>query len=257
MSALRLVTDASPGDWIASGIGPFGSGVGALVPHGFEAYARILHPASSRQDPMIRWDTVARWSGGVAHPLAQFEPLARPRPGRGSKPAPFDDPPSTGHLPEPLLGALCKILAGHTARADRCWFCLWEGYGWISGNAVALDANPRFGRREPLPPAFGPLTASAARVRIPNRDYLLFEGPLDAIADSGWWRDGRLIRPQSPNLFWPEDRAWFVATEIDLDSTFVGGSATLIKNVLDDAQLEAWPARPTDLVWATSDEING
>ena len=26
---------------------------------------------------------------------------------------------------------------------------------------------------------------------------------------------------QTPNMWWPEDRAWFVATEIDFDSTLV------------------------------------
>jgi hypothetical protein len=229
MSTLRLVTDGSPADWVASGIGPFGSGVGALVPHGFEAYARILHPASSREGAPVRWDAIARWSGGVAHALAQFEPLARPRSGGGSERAPFDEPPRTGHLIEPLLGALCAILARHTSTADRCCYCLWDGYGWVSGSPS---------------------------VRLPERDYLLFKGPLDGISEMGWRLDGRFHTPQSPNLFWPHDRAWFVATEIDLDSTFVGGSAALIHEVLGEVRLEAWPSRPADLVWATSDDIN-
>ena len=32
---------------------------------------------------------------------------------------------------------------------------------------------------------------------------------------------------QSASLWWPADRAWFVATDIDLVTTFVGGSRGL------------------------------
>jgi hypothetical protein len=103
---------------------------------------------------------------------------------------------------------------------------------------------------------FDRATIDGPRVRLPERDYLLFEGPLDDVSETGWRYDGRLVSPQSPNLFWPDDRAWCVATEIDLDSTFVGGSDALIDAVLASASWEAWPARPTDLVWASSDDIN-
>ena len=64
-------------------------------------------------------------------------------------------------------------------------------------------------------------------------------------------------RSRQENIFWPDDHAWCVATEIDLDSTFIGGSADLIHALLGDARLEAWPAQPTEfLVWASSDDIN-
>ena len=50
----------------------------------------------------------------------------------------------------------------------------------------------------------------------------------------------------SPNLWWPDDRAWCVATEIDLAWTYVGGSAALISDVLASPRLEAQPASPND-----------
>ncbi len=37
---------------------------------------------------------------------------------------------------------------------------------------------------------------------------------------------------QTPNLWWPEDRAWFVATEIDLAWTYVGGREALIEQLV-------------------------
>jgi hypothetical protein len=48
-----------------------------------------------------------------------------------------------------------------------------------------------------------------------------------------------------------------VASEVLLDSTFVGGSASLIDAILADPNLESWPAQPTDRVTWDSDLING
>jgi hypothetical protein len=62
--------------------------------------------------------------------------------------------------------------------------------------------------------------------------------------------------PQSPNLLWPVDPSWCVATEIDFDSTLVGGSARLIEAVLADPRLEALPVRPDDSLQADADTVN-
>jgi hypothetical protein len=47
-----------------------------------------------------------------------------------------------------------------------------------------------------------------------------------------------------------------VATEIDLDSSYLGGSAALVRDLLADGRLEAVPASVADPVWANSDHIN-
>jgi hypothetical protein len=220
-----------------------------LVPHGFEAYGRILHPALAPYDRPVSWATVAEWSGGAVHSRVQFEAMAKPRAGAPERPAPFVSAPRIGNLPGPLLATLCQILASHTDSADRCWFCLWEGYGYVQGSpAVSRLGDPR-----PVPPAFGIESLDGPRVRLPNRDYLLFEGPLEAASDMGWRPREGIFDPQSPNLFWPDDHAWCVATEIDLDSTYVGGSAALIADLVGDDRLEALPVEVADLVWATSD----
>jgi hypothetical protein len=44
---------------------------------------------------------------------------------------------------------------------------------------------------------------------------------------------------QGPNLWWPVDRAWCVASEIDLPWTFVGGSTKLIDAVIGAHDLNA------------------
>jgi len=51
---------------------------------------------------------------------------------------------------------------------------------------------------------------------------------------------------QSPNLWWPRDHAWCVASEIDFCSTYLGGSRALVERVLADESLEAIPVRLED-----------
>jgi hypothetical protein len=41
------------------------------------------------------------------------------------------------------------------------------------------------------------------------------------------------------SCWWPEDRAWCVATEIDFTWTYVGGTRECIQQVIDDPELEA------------------
>ncbi|OIQ83264.1 hypothetical protein GALL_349440 [mine drainage metagenome] len=90
---------------------------------------------------------------------------------------------------------------------------------------------------------------------LPDRGYLLMRGPLSATEalsryEAGPWSS------QSPNLFWPADRALCVASEIDFDSTVVGGSAALIDELLRSPDLEAWPLRPDDSLAVDADEVD-
>jgi hypothetical protein len=84
-------------------------------------------------------------------------------------------------------------------------------------------------------------------VRLPHRDYLLFREPL---AKAEGWEDG-------PNLWWPDDRAWCVASEIDLPYTYVGGPKELVDAILRSPAIEALPARDTDGISYSSDTVNG
>src|SRR6476619_3990082 len=84
------------------------------------------------------------------------------------------------------------------------------------------------------------------RLRLHCRDYLLFTGSLSAAASMGWHAAPEWVVPQSPNLFWPHDRSWCVATEIDLDSTLVAGTDELVRAVLAAPGLEAWPVAADD-----------
>ena len=223
--------DTEAADWIEPRLLSFASGVGALVPPVFDAYARILHPAQAEDGSPVRWGAIAAWSGGTVHSLAQFTPMSRLR-GSGLSDRPFRTPPPDGDCPPATMAALRDVLARHTATPELCYFGVWEGYGWI----------PREASRAP-------------RLELPNRTYLLFRGPPSGVVDIGFWL-GDHFGQQSPDLLWPADRTWFVARDTDLDSTYLGGSAELIRELLADERLEAWPVSATDPIDAGSDLIN-
>lgn len=275
------MTDVSAADWLVEEIGEFGSGVRGLLPSRFEAYARILHrawhiiPAPTEGIPErvtgeeITWEEIAKATNRVFHPRVQFDSLTGvSRYAQGQPEYTSEE----GELAPELLSALCEVLAPHTSAADRCWFCLWEGWGWIDGSpSVALIGGPATDLK--LAPAFPPEIMNGPRVRLPAREYILFEAPLEAATEMGE-RSGEQVAaaqpgidlaaygladdftPQSPSIFWPDDQSWCVATEIDLDSTYVGGPKELIEATLGDERFEAWPAGLDDRVDAGGDEIN-
>ncbi|WP_432252255.1 hypothetical protein [Streptomyces sp. HNM1019] len=206
----------------------------------------------------MTWAEVAAWSGRVMHPRAQFRALATPASDvRAAKP--WEEEPEPGTLLPAALTALCDVLARHTTSADRCWFCVWDGYESTSDGRATITFTSTFtseeesGQPEPdlLPPEFPPDIVNGPRVELPKRSYLLLDGPLDAAGELAM-----SLFPQSPNLFWPDERTWCVATDTDLDSTYLGGPAALVAALLSDERLEAVRAEVTDPVWADSDEVN-
>lgn len=151
--------------------------------------------------------------------------------------------PLTGVLPEPRARALVDLLSRHTTTPDACWFCLWDGYGYLHPGgfawmtATASKRPPRVPRvtlRWPRKPRRA--YPERKRVQLPNRDYLLFTGK---VTQAAGWQDG-------PNLWWPDDQAWIVASEIDLTSTFVAGGAALIQDILAGAEIGASAATPDE-----------
>ncbi len=228
---VELCSDNAAAAWIRPRLMSFASGVGAILPPVFEAYARILHPARARDGSPVPWEAVAAWSGGTVHALAQWVPMAHGR-GASLSARPFQVPPSNRDFPPAMLTALCDLLARHTTTPDLCYFGVWEGYGW-----VPRDGSP------------------VAKLEVENRAYLLLRGPISGVDQIGSWM-GNHFQPQAPDLLWPADRSWFVAGDTDLDSTYVGGSTGLIGELLADVRLEAWPVSATDPIDAGSDSVN-
>jgi hypothetical protein len=248
-------------DWIRERLHPFAQDVGSVVPAGFDAYARIFHPARTSRDwneLEVRWSTVAAWSGRKVHREMQFQAIAAPAsPGQADEPKPWNSEPRLGVLSKPQARALIELLPAFTSTPEAAWFCLWDGYGYVTGAVVSLSefkqGSPppgarrprRWNLRMPSPKAMGNLP-DRKRVKLPHRDFLLFRGTL---AKAEGWEDG-------PNLWWPDDHAWCVASEIDLPYTYVGGPQELIDAILRYPAIEALPAKDTDGISYSSDKIN-
>jgi hypothetical protein len=194
--AVASPADARSASWIAPRLDEFGT-IGGLAPDGFDRYLLV-------------------------------------------RPTPFTD----GGLDEPsLVDDIARVAQGHTTTPQHVWFAIWEGYGW--GNSMTLYSVGGEGPYARMLRARARLQARIAdrrrhdRVRrgleqipafdLPNRRYHLVQGPLEAAR--------RITQPgsdrtQLPDLWWPNDRRWFVATDTDLDWTVVGGSHAFIEELI-------------------------
>ena len=240
--------------WLESALrrGTF-SRVSGLIPGGFEAYAALRHPAyrcfstkSNLADirhgkhirsEMLRWSEVAKSDLPVVYGRTSYEesvdghvrqtqyrrlpdgtwvrdtladgglsPLIR----GGDE---WIEGPVEGCFEPEHTKSLHRLLARFTDGAEPCWFGIWEGWGFLT------DSHRR-----------------APKISRRYRSWLLFRAPLKSM-DQSFFRDNPSYH--SPNLIWPEDRSLCVATEIDLEATYVGGSEELIAAVLAERSLES------------------
>lgn len=184
-------------------------------------------------------------------PTVQFETLVRAIETLGGGPQLGREATHPGLPPLEQVFTLIDVLAKYdhlrsvllTTTPEQCWFGVWDGYGWLYGRA-AMRPLART-QAQAAHPAVASGVESAPRVHLPNRDYLLYGGPLvaaAAFATTPW--------QQTPNLWWPADRTWCIASEIDLTSTYIGGAQALVDHVLADARFEAVAAQLTDTIAA-------
>ena len=223
--SVQPLQDASLFRWIEHRVQPAVRGearVYFLLPDGFEAYTRILHPAyQPTTDDPVRWSEIAAQVGTTLHSEADFEKLA------GSRIDDWDEP-RQGLLPKVEARELVGILRQFTT-SPRCIFAIWEGWG-------GMDS----------------LWQGAVSIRMPGRVYGLFGGPLNSALEL--LDHGALCPP--PSLWWPEDQAWFVGTGIDELSTFVGGSRACIDGILASG-VETFEVSPNARFDRDADTING
>jgi hypothetical protein len=227
--------DPSAGAWIAARLGGQFGAVTRVVPRGYAAYARICHPASDESGASVTWSEVARSTGRRAHALMQWHALVGSADPSNTTGCLWPGAsPRVGNLGPETLEPLCELLANHTNTSEDCSFGVWEGWG-------GFDTDDE----------------SALRLlRLPQRNYVLFAGPLHAALELGTRPTPDRFLPQSPNLFWPADRAWFGATEIDFDSTLVGGTSQLVDALSATPRLDSWPIGPEESLAADADRIN-
>ena len=234
VEGIEAVTDTQPAQWLLDGLEKDGT-VCTCVPRGFEAYARIFHPAWQvrlAEEAIIRepvtWTTVAAMTGRTVHRRMQWRQIiSRPSQQESVIDQRIDngetviDDPIEGTLPTSVATPLSEILLPHTQSPEACWFGVWVGFAWEYRAGV-------------------PKTKSIA---WPYREWDLFRAPLDAMRLCFF---ETVVEHQSANVVWPPDRSWCVATDIDLVSTYVGGTARLVSDIVGSEVLEAFEVQPDD-----------
>lgn len=195
-------------DWLRASLTTFGRSVASILPGHFPAYARVYHPFDNGGGSPIAastWKELAALAGRELRDPADAEEFALS--GVSNAQA------AVGTLPPALIAALVAHLRPATTTPEQCCFAVWEGFG--------ASVVPR---------------TLAPGLALPHRLYHLFGGPLDAAQAS---YSSIAFAHQSANLWWPADRAWCVATEVDFAWTYVGGPHSLVQAVLADPRLEA------------------
>lgn len=207
-SSVVQAVDAAPAGWIAEACRGAGWTVGALVPNDYPKILRIAAPDAEVND----W-----WSA-------------------------YRD----------LYAAIAAVGVRHTTRPDVAWFGVWEGHGF--GHSIT-----RFAWREPVDdatrrafeerrevlrveserrnPAIRAALADVPAFELPGRRYYLLSGPVMAVSLLRYPDQVDVFR--NPDLFWPDDRTWFVATDVDFWSVYVGGDDALITELAEAVPTES------------------
>jgi hypothetical protein len=104
-----------------------------------------------------------------------------------------------------IITALAEVLSRFTDTPEESWFAIWEGHSSYWDSVEALRRLPRLDR--------------------PHRSYYLISGRVidvenivEPMQPRGWFR---------PDLWWPEDRRWFVGTDVDFWCNYIGGSRAM------------------------------
>ncbi len=267
---MKWTGDVGRGSWIGARLRGWGT-VSSTTPAGFDAYARIFHPfraSRGEQSDDWTWAELAERTGRTFHPLAQAANLlgSHEFSAVGDWSVGF---PSLGFLAPVSLAALVEPLGAATTTPDDVTIGVWDGWGELSPETMSVfawfdephgspeaAAKTRALEGELREHKSAAVSAEVARavhtgsfgdprqlvLQLPGRDYVLLTTALDELADPTWpYRAGIGWIPESspfggsgpmPQLIWPADRAWCIASEIDFDSTVIGGSRSLIDAIL-------------------------
>ena len=173
------------------------------------------------------WADVAARNGRRCHVLMQWPKIV------GSMISGVDsEPPDAGTLPWPVSGPLRAILSAYTDW-EPCWFGVWDGYGYrVYPEYMAKTKSIQFQTRG-------------------GREWDLYRGPLSMLGTPFLH-----LTYETAGLVWSNDRSWWMTTDIDLHSSYIGGTRNLIEDILSALELEAWPSSPDDNITFDSDTLN-
>lgn len=224
------VEDAAELEWLLAQFTGTHRQLTMHVPDGYPAHCRVLHrpdPQGGTDRPPLRWADIAARTGAVIHPAVQWHRLI------GSATTDNDGgtvsgdlyaewngyAPSIGQIDATQFLILADILSHHTSTGNDVFFGFWEGNGRINTNDGSFF------------PGINP-----ARFRLGGRQQIVVRGDIAAVVGT------QRVPWPAPNAMWPADRSWYLATEVDFDSTILAGDERLIAELLAHPELEALQA---------------
>lgn len=208
----ELVSDTTVADWASRRQSGDLYRVDFQVPAGFDKYCRILHRVHGPCDSFLPWSDYAQPVGVTIRPDTRWYEISR----RDSR---LRSSPDVGGLDEISGPAYLEFLTEHLPADDHVFAGYWDG---IHGAYTPGKSFPT--------------------ARLGVRDHVLFRVPLAALADAFHSELGFLF--DFPALLWPEDRSWYLSTDVDYNSTLVGGSEEFIDALLAHETIEALPIGP-------------
>ncbi|MGL3200562.1 hypothetical protein [Curtobacterium flaccumfaciens] len=281
---MGMITDTRRGDWLRPRAGGWAT-AGGVAGTGFAAYARVLHPLDARchdiavtdgwgMHPVVeerrwRWAEVAARRGRHLHPRVQWTRLTGAEPPESFE---TDDgwavgPPEEGQLDTDVLAALTEHLGPATTTPDDLVAAVWDGWGDLNGSSATAsffigEPSEEDIREQQRSDAERALRSAAVQRGLqgpvfewPGRSFHLMAASTRLFADPTWLDTADLETwpgaGHTPQMLWPEDRAWVLATEIDWDATIVAGSRDLVERIVADDRFEAFEVGvDDDLSWA-------
>lgn len=209
----ELVTDATVADWASRRQSGDLYRVDFQVPAGFDKYCRILHRVHGPYDSFLPWSGYAHSVGVTIRPDTHWYEIARRDPGlRGIS-------PDVGGLDEISGPSFIEFLTEHLPADAHVFAGYWDG----------------------IQPLHKP-GSSFPTARLGLRDRVLFQVSLAALAATFHSESGFLF--DFPAVLWPEGRSWYLSTEVDYNTTLVGGSEEFIEALLAHEVIEAFPIGP-------------
>ena len=257
---MKFTPDVSSAAWVGPRLGRFGTVTGR-VPTGYETYVRIFHPFSitsgDAESRELSWTELAALTGRVFHPRAQADGLGVLPEQEARIGDAVVDPAGEDWLDGERLATLVGLLMPATTTPDVT-VGIWDGWGLLHPESMAVGTVPPVSEdmlreltlraRAERAAAIDPRLASALAngghlLHLPHRRYALLRGELAELRDPDWgfaagigWRGED--RSPGPQLIWPDDRAWFVGTELDANSSVLGCTRQAAAAVLACPELE-------------------
>ena len=238
-------TDASVADWIPDPLddrspGTKNTTLKRVLPAGFDAYVRILHPAlrpasrdtgTSAQGTSLSpvpWAEVAADHDVLLHRQSQWMGICGGVTGvpdyHPTGQRCWVWPPEEGVL-EPRTTALTvlDILRRHTSPQTTCYCGFWSGYAGIEQ-----------------------VCSTTSQFDAIHSTYYLSETTFAEFVAHYQRRPSISVGPNTPDMVWPEDRRWFLTSPYYLCSSYVGGSLDLADALCTSANLECFTVLRTD-----------